>query len=616
MHSNVRGLVADPLLNLLDEAFAETTTDGTLLRFNSRLLQLLPDLRSNLIEALPRDFLARLGKPGSPLRETITGESTLPSGFDVRISATPLSDSGELRIGWTFRDITAARRQEDELRRQVEKLEFVLEGAGLGSWDWNLTNNEVSFDPLWCEMLGLDHRTTPMRLDTWEVRVHPDDKARAYEDVGAHIEGRTRQYENVHRIRHADGRWIWILDKGKITERDPSGKPMRFSGIHLDISAQKLAEEELHSSRELLDLATSIFQVGVWEWNIEARALRWHSSMFQLFGFTDDGSEGLADIFRKSVSPQHLEPVSRQFYQCIEAGTTFVAEYPIIRKDGAHRTILSKGFIQRDATGKPQRMIGLNWDVTEERQRQQQVEDERMMSLHASRMATLGEMAGGIAHEINSPLAVITMRASQLRDYISRKTPDPATIGLLTETIESTALRIGRIVLAMKNLSRDSSHDSMATTLAADVLHDAALIVQERFRLNSIDLQVRIEPQDLSLYCQPTEISQAILNLLQNARDALEEAAEKWIRIDVSEGDGMAIFEVTDSGAGIPREHQEQLFRPFFTTKPRGRGTGLGLGICRQIAEKHGGSIEYVQDSTHTQFRMRLPIVPPRMVNT
>jgi C4-dicarboxylate-specific signal transduction histidine kinase len=263
--------------------------------------------------------------------------------------------------------------------------------------------------------------------------------------------------------------------------------------------------------------------------------------------------------------------------------------------------------LQRDSSGKPLRLIGLNWDVTEERLRQQELEQERMMNLHASRMATIGEMAGGIAHEINSPLTVITMRAAQLREYVSRANPDPALVGILSETLESTALRIAKIVLAMKNLSRDSSRDSLETTRVSDILRDAALIVQERFRLAGIDLQLQIAPPDLSLYCQPTEMSQVILNLLQNARDAVETAPEKWIRIDVCGSETEVVFDITDSGAGVSEEHRAQLFRPFFTTKPAGRGTGLGLGICRQIVEKHGGTVEYVSTSPRTRFRVILP---------
>ena len=95
----------------------------------------------------------------------------------------------------------------------VERLKLALDGSRLGIWDWDLTDNSVQFDRRWCEMLGLDHATTPMTLETWSGRVHPDDLDRCYADIKAHLELRSTGYENVHRVRHADGRWISILDR-------------------------------------------------------------------------------------------------------------------------------------------------------------------------------------------------------------------------------------------------------------------------------------------------------------------------------------------------------------------------------------------------------------------
>lgn len=137
------------------------------------------------------------------------------------------------------------RRFLDELTsaQLLERLDLALEGANLGIWDWDLRDNSVQFDRRWCEMLGLDHTTTPMVLDTWSARVHPDDVDGCYRDIRAHIEGATPRYENVHRMRHADGRWIFILDRGRIAGRDEQGNPIRFTGTHLDITAIELAEQ-------------------------------------------------------------------------------------------------------------------------------------------------------------------------------------------------------------------------------------------------------------------------------------------------------------------------------------------------------------------------------------
>lgn len=148
--------------------------------------------------------------------------------------------------------MSLTRRFLDELTttQLLERLDLALAGADLGIWDWDLRDNSVQFDRRWCEMLGLDHASTPMLLDTWSTRVHPDDIEGCYRDIRAHLEGRTAHYENVHRMRHADGRWIFILDRGRIAGRDEEGKPIRFTGTHLDITAIELAERRAHREEQ------------------------------------------------------------------------------------------------------------------------------------------------------------------------------------------------------------------------------------------------------------------------------------------------------------------------------------------------------------------------------
>ncbi|MFM1871555.1 MAG: hypothetical protein RL398_977, partial [Planctomycetota bacterium] len=139
------------------------------------------------------------------------------------------------------------------------RLDLALRGANLGIWDWDLRDNSVQFDRRWCEMLGLDHAVTPMQLSTWSERVHPDDLASCYADVNAHIEGRTPFYENVHRMRHANGEWRYILDRGQISGRDPDGRPIRFTGTHFDLTSRERDRQRIADhQRELSDLVAAI----------------------------------------------------------------------------------------------------------------------------------------------------------------------------------------------------------------------------------------------------------------------------------------------------------------------------------------------------------------------
>lgn len=113
-----------------------------------------------------------------------------------------------------------------------ERLKLVLDSTRLGMWDWSPVTDEVVFDFNWANMLGLKMSDLSMTLDDWSSRVHPDDMDACLADIKAHIEGKTEFYENMHRMRHADGSWVYILDRGRMVERDSEGKALRFTGTH------------------------------------------------------------------------------------------------------------------------------------------------------------------------------------------------------------------------------------------------------------------------------------------------------------------------------------------------------------------------------------------------
>lgn len=157
-------------------------------------------------------------------------------------------------IGYLI-DITEHRELEAELRVQRERAELVLEGTRLGRWDWDPIDNSVVFDERWAQMLGYELGEIPMNLESWSSRVHPEDLAHCFGDIQRHIDGEVDYYENVHRMRHRDGHWVWILDRGRIVERDGAGRALRFAGTHTDISAQKEAEIAAQRANE----AKSVF---------------------------------------------------------------------------------------------------------------------------------------------------------------------------------------------------------------------------------------------------------------------------------------------------------------------------------------------------------------------
>ena len=148
-----------------------------------------------------------------------------------------------------FSVITELVQQKELLKETSERLELVLAGTRLGMWDWDPQTNDVVFDERWANMLGVELADLTQTLSDWESRVHPDDIAGCFADITAHIEGKVDFYENTHRMKHADGSWRYILDRGKVVKRNDKGEAIRFTGTHTDVTDLKLAE---HNAKEAL----------------------------------------------------------------------------------------------------------------------------------------------------------------------------------------------------------------------------------------------------------------------------------------------------------------------------------------------------------------------------
>ncbi|MBN2865383.1 MAG: diguanylate cyclase [Thiotrichales bacterium] len=160
--------------------------------------------------------------------------------------------SGFLIAFW-FSKLTEAKQQ---IENSHNRLKLVLEGTETGLWDWNLQTNELIFDEQWCRLLGHELAEVPPVLDSWKCRVHPDDLEQCYIDINRHLSGETHFYSNIHRMKHKQGHWVYILDRGRVLERDKGNQPVRFTGTHTDISHLKEIENALEkSNRELKKLS-------------------------------------------------------------------------------------------------------------------------------------------------------------------------------------------------------------------------------------------------------------------------------------------------------------------------------------------------------------------------
>ncbi len=233
------------------------------------------------------------------------------------------------------------------------------------------------------------------------------------------------------------------------------------------------------------------------------------------------------------------------------------------------------------------------------------VEQQQTLALTA-KMSALGEMAGGVAHEINTPLAVIQMRTEQVLENLEEDELDKELLANALRAIDDTVKRIAKIINGLRSFARDGRKDPISLYSVSKIVDETFSLCRERFNNHGVQLEY-IHKQDVEILCRSVEISQVLLNLLNNSYDAIQGFSDKWVKVELVEQADVILLSVSDCGHGIPKEIRDKMMQPFFTTKEIGKGTGLGLSISRGIIESHGGSIQINGNSANTEIIITLP---------
>lgn len=239
------------------------------------------------------------------------------------------------------------------------------------------------------------------------------------------------------------------------------------------------------------------------------------------------------------------------------------------------------------------------------------IHEQQMMITMTSKLAALGEMAGGIAHEINNPLAIISGNCNYLIRTIEAQKFDPEVIAKRLGHVEQTARRISKIVHGLKTISRDATKEEFTSVRIRDLFDEVISLCFEKLKHSSVKLIIDLDDPvyDQFIECRHIQISQTLINLIGNAFDAVENLDEKWIRIECRNVGSKIEFRFIDSGHGISEKIQEKIFQPFFTTKEVGKGTGLGLSISNSIILNHEGEFFIDNNYPNTCFVVMLPLV-------
>lgn len=385
-----------------------------------------------------------------------------------------------------------------------------------------------------------------------------------------------------------------------------SGEIVGFYALVMDVTDLHLALTNLELQEKAF---RNIFQnspVGIIQLDMNLRYVYANQAYCSFLGLKPE------DIVGKSILDfTHPDDIDRSRNKACETpkltGSFNRFEKRYLAKDG--RTVwglVSSRRVTFEESGE-EYFFSIVEDITEIREREIQLKVTQAQLIESSKMASLGEMAGGIAHEINNPLAIIQAKAGQMKTRIQEGAPKDSQRSISDlEKIEQTVDRIAKIIKGLRSFSRNSEQDPMEETAVSVLLEESLELCRERLRHSNILLRIKLE-EGLKVECRAPQISQILLNLVNNAHDAVQGLTEKWVQIEGVRSKGRVILSVTDSGRGIPEAVVDKMMQPFFTTKEIGKGTGLGLSISLGLAMDHGGTLKYDYSSSNTKFILDLP---------
>lgn len=290
-----------------------------------------------------------------------------------------------------------------------------------------------------------------------------------------------------------------------------------------------------------------------------------------------------------------------------DLGYNKASEWTMISKSGKRYIVVVSTSEIRDEKGNVTGYLEVVEDVTELKEKERLLEEQEQKILASSRLASLGEMAAGIAHEINNPLAIIGGNLGILRKMMVHKgLGEDSELTKKVDSIEQVVHRIAKIIRGLRSYARESDFSGEELTKVEALIDDTMAFCHEKFRSEGVEVAISLEPQ-LVVSVRPYQISQVLLNMLNNALDAVLTSKVKKVTIEAQKRNGGIEISVSDTGSGVPYHLRTKIMEPFFTTKEVGKGVGLGLSISQGIIQSHNGKFYLDENSAKTRFVIWLP---------
>jgi PAS domain S-box-containing protein len=483
------------------------------------------------------------------------------------------------------------------------RVNLALETATDGIWEWDVaTATARRSSSLW-RHLGYDPGAMSTGPDPWISLIHPTDRPRVLDALSDHLSGLSPTFEARYRIKGRAEDWHWVIDRGRVVERSPSGQPRRVLGISADVTDRQRADEALAASerrfRACFDSANQL-QLLL---DSEGRTLEANRAALEFIGLELHAIRGRS--FWDLPCWQYLGNQVDDQAARIHADVTTALGGTAVRREMELESAESEALILElsisaihDSGGQVTQLLVDGRDLTV-RKRAEDVLRE------VESLTTMGRMAARVAHEINNPLAGIQNAFLLIKDAVPANHPHRSYVG----AVEREISRIAGVTRQLYETYRPEQNGTHGTSVSG-LVSDAVALLEQVNRASGVRIDVDLTGLPATVRLPEAILRQSLYNLVQNAVEASPPGGLVEVAATVEDGD--FVLKVRDRGPGIPAEIRERVFEPFFTTKPatvRTGGMGLGLSLVGRSVQALGGHVDiHDRDGGGTEFVVRLPI--------
>jgi PAS domain S-box-containing protein len=419
--------------------------------------------------------------------------------------------------------------------------------------------------------------------------------AEGFETIRPHVEavlrGERVEYEASVHLPGVGPRQYHII---YVPERNEQSQVIGYVASILDVTERNRAiEEKIRLERVVAQLSMPLAsaRVGTWGRDMRTGQVSCTPELEAIFGLEVAGSRSHAD-FIDLVHRDDMQEVLARRDEAIKAHKTFQLEYRIVRPDGEMRWVMGVGGAVYDkVTGEPVRLMGNCIDITERKAAETQAELQRKELTHLMRVASLGGLSGGIAHELSQPLASILANAQAAQVMLTKREPDLPAISEILEEIIQDDHRAGQVIHHLRKLLQKGERSEAIIGLN-ELIESTLRLLHFELTSRNIKLDTDLRAGLSPISGDPVELQQVLINLIMNAIEAMASIppSERGLRIATREANENSVeVSIRDSGPGMSPDQLNRIFEPFFTTKSG--GLGLGLSMCSTIVTLHRGQL-------------------------